>query len=71
MSRARKCAKSLQSCPTLCDPTHQAPLVYGDSLDKKTGVGCHVLLQRIFLKVSQVVLIVMVFHHSEFSKLYK
>ena len=36
-------AKSLQSCPTLCDPidgSHQAP----PSLGKNTGVGCHFLL---------------------------
>ena len=36
-------AKSLQSCPTLCDPrdgSHQAPLPW-DSPGKNTGVGCH------------------------------
>ena len=40
-------AKSLQSCPTLCDPidsSHQAPRPW-DSLGKNTGVGCHFLLQ--------------------------
>ena len=40
-------AKSLQSCPTLCDPrdgSHQA-LHPWDSLGKNTGVGWHFLLQ--------------------------
>ena len=44
-------AKSLQSCPTLCDPTDCSPLgspVHGDSPGKNTGVGCHFLLQGIF-----------------------
>ena len=44
-------AKSLQSCPTLCDPMDCSPLgssVHGDSLGKNTSVGCHVLLQGIF-----------------------
>ena len=44
-------AKTLQSCPTLCDPmttASQALLVHGDSPGKNTGVGCHVLLQGIF-----------------------
>ena len=43
--------KSL-SCPTLCNPMGCSPegsSVHGDSLDKNTGVGCHVLLQGIFL----------------------
>ena len=41
-------AKSLQSCPTLCDPYGQQPtrlLCPRDSPGKKTGVGCHCLLQ--------------------------
>ena len=45
-------AKSLQSCPTLCDPMDCSPpgsSVHGDSLGKNTGVGCHTLLQGIFL----------------------
>ena len=40
-----------QSCPTLCDPMDCSPpgsSVHGDSPDKNTGVGCPVLLQRIF-----------------------
>ena len=44
-------AKSLQSCPTLCDAMDCSPLtsyVHGDSPGKNTGVGCHALLQRIF-----------------------
>ena len=49
----RKCsaaaaAKSLQSCPTLCDPQtagHQAPLSVGFSR-QESGMGCHCLLQE-------------------------
>ena len=44
-------AKSLQSCPTLCDPidsSHQAPPSLGFS-SKNTGVGCHAVLHGIFL----------------------
>ena len=44
-------AKSLQSCPTLCDPMDRSPpgsSVYGDSPGKNTGVGCHALLQGTF-----------------------
>ena len=40
-------AKSLQSCPTLCDPIDGSPpgsLSRGFS-SKNTGVGCHFLLQ--------------------------
>ena len=37
-------AKSLQSCPTLCDP------IDGDSPGKNTGVGCHFLLQCMKVK---------------------
>ena len=35
-----------QSCPTFCDPMDCSPpgsSVHGDSPDKNTGVGCHVL----------------------------
>ena len=43
----RAAAKSLQSCPTLCDPTDSS--LQGsrpwDSPGKNTGVGCHFLLQ--------------------------
>ena len=45
-------AKSLQSCPTLCDPMDHslsASSVHGDSPGKNTGVGCHALLLEIFL----------------------
>ena len=40
-----------QSCPTLCDPMDVAAglLCPWDSLGKNTGVGCHALLQGIFL----------------------
>ena len=47
-------AKSLQSCLTLCDPMDsssrgaQAPLSM-DSPGKNTGMGCHLLLQGLFL----------------------
>ena len=45
---AAAAAKSLQSCPTLCDPIDGSPSgssVSGDSPGKNTGVGCHFLLQ--------------------------
>ena len=48
-------ANSLQSCPTLCDPMNCSPpgpsslLSRWDSPGKNTGVGCHALLQGIFL----------------------
>ena len=40
-------AKSLQSCPTLCDPINGSPRLPGpwDSPGKNTGVGRHFLLQ--------------------------
>ena len=38
-------ATSLQSCPTLCNPWLLYPW---DSSGKNTGVGCHLLRQRIF-----------------------
>ena len=44
-------AKSLQLCLTLCDPLaviYQSPLSMGFS-GKNTRVGCHVLLQEVFL----------------------
>ena len=45
---AAAAAKSLQSCPTLCDPidgSPPGPPRPWDSLGKNTGVGCHFLLQ--------------------------
>ena len=39
-------------CPALCDSKHGSPpgsSVYGDSLGKNTGVGCHAFIQGIFL----------------------
>ena len=44
-------AKSLQSCPTLCNPMDCSlpdSSVHADSPGKNTGVGCHALLQGIF-----------------------
>ena len=38
--------KVTQLCPTLCDPRFLCPW---DFLFKNSGVGCHFLLQRIFL----------------------
>ena len=38
-----------QSCPTLCDPIDTRLLRPWDFLGESTGVGCHFLLQRIFL----------------------
>ena len=46
------CAKSLQLCLILCDPLDSSPpgsSVHGDSPGKNTRVGCHALLQGIFL----------------------
>ena len=46
-------AKSLQSCPTLCDPTDGSPPGSPrpwDSPGKNTRVGCHFLLQGIKVK---------------------
>ena len=45
-------AKSLQSCPTLCDPIDGSPAGSRpwDSPGKNTGVGCHFLLQCIKVK---------------------
>ena len=49
-------AKSLQSCPTLCDPidgSHGVPARESrpwDSLGKNPGVGCHFLLQCMKVK---------------------
>ena len=44
-------AKSLQSCPTLCDSMYCNPpgsSVHGDSPGKNTGAGCQVLLPGSF-----------------------
>ena len=44
-------AKSLQSCPTLCDPmgsSSPGSSVHEIFPGKNTGVGCHFLLQGIF-----------------------
>ena len=52
MIYAAAAAKSLQSCPTLCNPidgSHQAPHPW-DSPGKNTGVGCHFLLQCMKVK---------------------
>ena len=41
-----------QSCQTLCDAMNCSPpgsFVHGNSPGKNTGVGCHTLLQGIFL----------------------
>ena len=42
-------AKSLQSCPTLCDPIDGIPRPW-DSPGKNTRVGCHFLLQCMKVK---------------------
>ena len=45
-------AKSLQSCPTLCDPIDGSPpgsTIHG-ILQARTGVGCHFLLQCMKVK---------------------
>ena len=48
----KKSAKMLQSRLILCDLIHCSPpgsSVHEDSPDKNTGVGCHALLQGVFL----------------------
>ena len=50
---AAAAAKSLQSCPILCDPHRRQPTRLPrpwDSPGKNTGVGCHFLLQRVKVK---------------------
>ena len=50
---AAAAAKSLQSCPTLCDPIDSSPPgfpVPGILQGKNIGVGCHFLLQCIKVK---------------------
>ena len=49
----RSAAKSLQSCPTVCDPVDGNPPRLPrpwDSPGKNTGVGCHCLLQCMKVK---------------------
>ena len=53
LQSAAAAAKSLQSCPTLCDPIDGSPPRLPcpwDSPGKNTGVGCHFLLQCIKVK---------------------
>ena len=49
---AAAAAKSLQSCPTLCDPIDGSPpgSLPWDSPGKNTGVGCHFLLHCMKVK---------------------
>ena len=49
---AAAAAKSLQLCPTLCDPIDGSPpgSPAWDSPGKNTGVGCHFLLQCMKVK---------------------
>ena len=49
---AAAAAKSLQSCPTLCDPIDGSPSGFPsrDSPGKNTGVSCHFLLQCMKVK---------------------
>ena len=54
VAAAAAAAKSLQSCPTLCDPIDvwkptRLPCPW-DSPGKNTGVGCHFLLQCMKVK---------------------
>ena len=46
---AAAAAKSLQSCPTLCDPIDGSSPILG-ILQARTGVGCHFLLQYMKVK---------------------
>ena len=47
---AAAAAKSLQSCPTLCEPIDGRVPHLWDSPGKNTGVGCHFLLQCMKVK---------------------
>ena len=47
---AAAAAKSLQSCPTLCDPIDTRLPRPQDAQGKNTGVGCHFLLQCMKVK---------------------
>ena len=47
---AAAAAKSIQSCPTLCDPIDGRLPRPWDSPGKNTGVGCHFLLQCMKVK---------------------
>ena len=49
---AAAAAKSLQLCPTLCNPRRQPTRLPHpwDSPGKNNGVGCHFLLQRMRVK---------------------
>ena len=52
-SKYAAAAKSLQSCPTLCDPIDGSPsgsAVPGILQGKNAGVGCHFLLQCMKVK---------------------
>ena len=50
-SSAAASAKSLQLCPTLCNPIDPTMLLCPwDSPGKNTGVGCHFLLQCVKMK---------------------
>ena len=51
-SKHAAASKSLQSCPTLCDPIDGSPAGSHpwDCLVKNTGVGCHFLLQCMKVK---------------------
>ena len=53
LSFSAAAAKSVQSCPTLCDPIGSSPPgspCPWDSPGKNTGVGCHFLLQCMKVK---------------------
>ena len=53
MERAAAAAKSLQLCPTLCDPIDGSPPGSPrpwDSPGKNAGVGCYFLLQCMKVK---------------------
>ena len=51
MPETAAAAKSLQLCPTLCDPIEGSRLPRPwDSPGKNTGVGCHFLLQCMKVK---------------------
>ena len=69
------CVLSRFSCvqlfATLWTVAHQAPLVHGDSPGKNTGVGCHVLLQGVFLTQGLNLCLLNILHWQAFVFFFK
>ena len=58
-----------QSCPTLCNPMEPSSLLHPwNSLGKNTGVGCHFLLQEIFLTQGLNLGLLTLYHRSHWGR---